>query len=239
MRAKALALALVLLWGTGARAAMDFNGTTGKAESSVVEVTNEPLTIACWGKQDILAVDDALSITDTASDTQGMWSVTFRGTFDDKIGASVFGGGTFRAAVTSTTYSAGTWRHGAGVFTGNASIAALLDGAGKGTNVTGGPEVAGIDSTAIGVRNLLTESDFFDGSLAECGIWNVALTDGEIAILAKGFAPPCVRRASLVAYYPMVRDTTSLKDLFSATANNLTLAGTTAVADHPRINNCQ
>lgn len=76
------------------------------------------------------------------------------------------------------------------------------------------------------------------GRLAECGIWNVALTDAEVATLAKGFAPPCVRRASLVAYYPMVRDTTSLKDLFSATANNLTLAGTTAVADHPRVLNC-
>jgi hypothetical protein len=59
-------------------------------------------------------------------------------------------------------------------------------------------------------------------------VWNAALTDAEVAILATGFSPKKVRPQSLVFYAPLVRE---VRDLVGGVA--LSDTGTT-VADHPR-----
>lgn len=222
-----------LTWG-----AMDFNGSTGKATASAVEVSAAPMSISCWGNSDsATASQTAVSISDTATDVQNLyvnWGGTAIGDPIRVVSDSTSAG----VASSSSGYTISTWHHSAGVWTSSASRAAFIDGGSKGTETTD-LSPSSLDTTGIGVLARLNQGGFFDGRLAECGIWNVALTDDEVATLARGFAPPCVRRASLLAYYPMIRDTTTLKDLFSATANNLTLAGTTAVADHPRVINCQ
>lgn len=239
MRAKALALALVLLWGTGARAAQDFDGSTGHASSSAPEFTAEPFSVACWVRADNdTATHSPFGLGDTAVTTT-YFSIFLSGGFGDLIQVRARDGVAGAAdANTSTVFSANVWHNVVGVWASSTSRAAYIDGGSKGTN-TDSRSVTSTDTVSLGRVTTSTPGLYLDGKLAECGFWNVALTDAEVATLGKGFAPPCVRRASLVAYYPMVRDTTSLKDRFSATANNLTLAGTTAVADHPRINNCQ
>lgn len=71
----------------------------------------------------------------------------------------------------------------------------------------------------------------FDGRVAEVGIWSVALDDAEIAVLAAGYAPPCVRPQSLVFYAPLIRELNNYRG--PVLSNHSTSPATVAV--HPRI----
>jgi hypothetical protein len=68
------------------------------------------------------------------------------------------------------------------------------------------------------------------GQIAEVGIWNVALTDAEIASLADGMTCDKVRPQSLVFYAPLVRDLQDVRGGLTITNNN-----TATVAVHPRV----
>ena len=66
--------------------------------------------------------------------------------------------------------------------------------------------------------------------MAEVGIWNAALTQPEIASLARGMTCDKVRPQSRVFYAPLVRDLIDQKGGITITNNN----GAT-VANHPRV----
>ncbi len=68
------------------------------------------------------------------------------------------------------------------------------------------------------------------GSIAEVGIWNVALDSNEINALASAVSPLSVRPASLGYYAPLVRNLVELKGGRTRTNNN-----TATVTAHPRI----
>lgn len=70
----------------------------------------------------------------------------------------------------------------------------------------------------------------FNGYVAECALWNTALTDAEIESLAKGFSPRRIRPQSLVFYAPLLRN---LQDLRQGLA--LTAVNSPTVASHPRV----
>lgn len=70
----------------------------------------------------------------------------------------------------------------------------------------------------------------FNGTIAEAGIWNVALTDDEILGLARGFTPNQIRPQSLQLYAPLVRNLIDVRG-GRAIAN---VNGAT-VATHPRV----
>lgn len=238
-----LVLVPQLVWG-----AHDFDGSTGWGESSTVEFSDLPITICAWGNADSTAVNNnAATISSEGASTFEHIALNWRGTAaGDPIRAQQTtenGGFVTGIAETSTGYSVGVWHHGCAVLSTTTSRSAYIDGGSKISDTTSVAYPSSLDRTSIatvwGGASADVRGAPFGGLIAEVGYWNVALTDAEVATLAKGYAPPCVRRASLLAYYPMIRDTTSLKDRFSATANNLTLAGTTAVADHPRVINCQ
>lgn len=42
-----------------------------------------------------------------------------------------------------------------------------------------------------------------EGDISEVGYWNVALTDADVAVLAKGVSPLLVRPEGLVAYWSL------------------------------------
>ena len=68
------------------------------------------------------------------------------------------------------------------------------------------------------------------GQMAEVGIWNVALTDAEIASLADGMTCDKVRPQSLVFYAPLVRELIDARGGLTITNNN-----TATVAAHTRV----
>ena len=131
---------------------------------------------------------------------------------------------------TSQFTTANVWQHVAGVFSSQTSRRTYLNGAAGTENTTN----IGSQNTAtdilIGARRNTAIGNYFQGSIAEVGIWNVALTAAEIASLAKGMTCDKVRPDSLVAYFPLVRDLIDYSGGLAITNNN-----TATVAVHPRV----
>ena len=75
--------------------------------------------------------------------------------------------------------------------------------------------------TVIGARRVSTIlGAYFNGKIAEVGIWNAALTAQEVASLAKGMTCDKIRPQSLVSYVPIVRELIDQKGGLTITNNN-------------------
>lgn len=200
-------------------------------------LTATPVTIACWAKT---------SITGSTQIMGGLYtsgSAFNRNAFNLVVGSTnvvsaIAGGGTGgNSASSSTSISANTWFHACGVWTSATSRAAFLNGGGKGTD-TVSQTPAGINRTSIGVGDGSSASTPFapagTGDIAEYAIWNVALTDAEVASLADGIHPFLVRPSALVAYYPLSGRYSPEINLESNSAI-MTMQGTLTQSAHPRI----
>lgn len=109
------------------------------------------------------------------------------------------------SAVASFTTDTG-WRHGAAVFNGASSRKAYYNGG----TLLGGTEAvdtAGVDYDVSGAQVRLGNIGRIPQS--DVAIWNVALTDSEIAFLANGGRPHQLssRLSALVIYWPGTRYT--------------------------------
>jgi len=74
---------------------------------------------------------------------------------------------------------------------------------------------------------------YFSGRIAEPAVWDVSLSDDEIALLAKGFSPLFFRPQNLAAYWPLI----ALEDINDRIGGfNMTAVNTPVTADHmPKI----
>lgn len=216
--------------------AENFNGTTDKAVSTTPESTVLPFTICARGRSSNTTGNQvAAGFSRVAFNDYYLliWGGAISG---DPASAALTDGVTGVTADSTSGYSANVWASACAVFTSATSRAGYIDGGNKGTNTTSVTPAAS-DRFEVGVLERTSPLAFFAGDIAEVGLWSVALTDDDVAMLAK-YAPPCVRRDALYAYYPMVNDSTTLKDIFSDVPNNLTLTGGTN-APHPQVINCQ
>jgi hypothetical protein len=210
------------------------DGTSGRLTSSP-PITVEPLTMACWFRQSAIsgtAVSRLMSLS--RSDSNNYWSLN---TFDAALQLAAVGTSVGAVSINAGgSLTANTWHHAAGVFTSNTSRAVLLDGGGKTTNTSNVVHGATVDHFGIGTQyfsgSLLT-NNACDMIIANAAIWDVALTDDEIACLAKGFSPRTIRRAALIAHWPLVGRFSPELELAGAIA--LTLTNSPTQADHPRI----
>lgn len=192
-------------------------------------VAAEPFSVSCW-------------FTHTAAQTQDgtLFCVGTIGTSEHHA-LETTTAGTIRArtrnasgalsATTTGAFTDDTWTHAAGVWASSSSRAAYRDGANKGTDANN-RAITSFDGTRIGVQTGGTLR-YWDGLMAEMGFWGVALSDDEVALLAKGVSPLMVRPADLVAYWPLIGRFSPEIDLVGG--NNMTLNGTPTQADHPRI----
>jgi len=102
-----------------------------------------------------------------------------------------------------------------------------------GTEVSNGGSMGtpqDLNRIAIGAILRASPLGYFNGSMAECGIWNATATDDEIASLAKGMTCDKVRPQSLVFYAPLVRDLQDVRGGLTITNTH-----TATVANHPRV----
>lgn len=173
-----------------------------------------PITMACWFNPGATGVTYGLiSLINTAAGRSSHMEITA----DGRLRA------TSRSASTEVTANtvgfgepqvvANTWQHGAATFIGSpannatSSRSIILNGGSvyskqtNNTNLTlSFPYMAlNFGSKLIGS----TRSQYFNGSMAEVGIWNAELNDDEIKSLWEGCPPTAVRPEKLVAYYPM------------------------------------
>lgn len=200
-------------------------------------VTAVPLTISAWfnvvDNTNYYAVVSILSFFAGSDDYFTM------GANAGRVYVETASGGTY-AGVDSggSRYQANTWVHGCCVFRAANSRSAYLNGGAPGTNTTS-VTPTGLDRTQVGtfVKNAGTFNPI-NGSVAEVGIWNVALNQKEIWDLARGTKPTSVRKGALRGYYPQV-GTQSPEFDWTGANRSLTINGTMAVSGQPKMLNPQ
>jgi hypothetical protein len=125
-----------------------------------------------------------------------------------------------------------TWYHAAGVVAASNLRTVYFNG-GAGTPDTVSVSPTGVDRTIIGARFNTTLGLHWNGKIAECAIWNVALGAAEIAALAKGFSPLLIRPTSLVAYWPLIGRTSP--EICPKGGFDMTVVNGPTGAEHPRV----
>jgi hypothetical protein len=204
--------------------AYDFNGTNQYVEVATA-VANRPCTLAAWayldnvtGARDIVSVSSKTALAVLRLNVNG---TQFRIADQGNVNAVANGG----------TVSANVWNHYAGVFASGSSRTPYTNGVAGSENTT---SVASITPTFTNIgafyAGTSTPIQFFDGRMAEIGIWNAVLTAAEIASLAKGMTPDKICPQSLVFYAPLVRNLVDAKGGLTITNNN-----SATVANHPRV----
>jgi hypothetical protein len=191
--------------------------------------------MACWFVSNDVTTERALMSLGVQSGAVRWVLYAGGATAGDPIGAQDrSAGGASQAALTSAGYSASTLTHAAGVWNNSSSRVAYINGGSKGTNTTGtGTDPSAFDATYIGTRRNTSLGNYADGTIAEAGIWNVALSDDEIASLAKGISPLLIRPANLVAYWPLYGNNSP--EIDPVGGFELTLTNSPTKGEHPRI----
>jgi hypothetical protein len=203
-----------------------------KLEVASVPVSAVPLTLACWFKPSNVAGVSSkalLSIDDSgaAANAFMLWSNGTDGTCNaSSIGTS---GGNHGSA-TATGTSNGVWAHHAGVFTSTSNRLAYLNGV-AGTADTATVTPSGLTKTTVGT--LWSTLLYAEGDIAEAAVWNVDLAAPEIAALAAGLSPLLIRPSALVAYWPIIGNTSPEIDLIGR--RELTVVNAAVAAPHPRV----
>jgi hypothetical protein len=203
-------------------------GSSEYLENASAVVTPWPISLVGWFRSDDATVEQAILCVGDTGSTNNFLSMLLRGDVGGDYLQAYSKNGDDKA-ITTSGYTSGKWHHGAAVFTSASSRTAYIDGANSATN-TDTSNDAGLDATAIGRHNDSTPGDYFDGALCELGVYNVALTAGEVAMLAALYSPLFVRPESLVAYYSLIRD-----DLDRVGGYDMTPYNTPAYTDHPPI----
>lgn len=185
--------------------ARNFNGGSAQyVRTLTVPITATPFTVSGWffctNNSSAFFLWAAFKNSAGGNDR---FSLTARG---DAVGDTVqftsTVAGTVQRAITTSGYSANTWFHAAGVSASATDRRVFLDGGSKGTDtVSSAP--SGINEMGCGVD--FAGSRVTNGSTcraAHVAVWDVALSDQEVASLAEGFSPLLTRPESLLAYYP-------------------------------------
>jgi hypothetical protein len=192
--------------------------------------TPSPMTLACWARPtNLAATRAALSVGSSQGD------------YNERIQLVVTATGIVRATQvvvstvvqsdTTQTLSVNAWGHIAGVFETQSSRTAYLHGVAATTNTSAIDNHRPAEFILVGARwDSNSLGNYFNGQLAEVGVWSAALTAAEIASLAKGMTCDKVRPQSLVFYAPLVRNLQDVRGGLTITNNN----GAT-VANHPRV----
>lgn len=195
-------------------------------------ITAAPFTMACWARSDDQTAAQACFSIGNSGVAAQFWDLLFTGNVagDPLRFRSVVT--TAGSASTSSSYVAGTWHHCCGVETSATARAVFLDGAGKGTDTTSRAPGSS-NNIVVGADASSGLASPFSGDVAEAAIWNVALTDAEVAILAKGVKPYLVRPDKLVFYAPLLNTPVEIIGKRTLTATGA--VPSTTVPIHPHI----
>lgn len=209
-------------------------GGSDSATKDVGIITAAPLTMWCrFRSTDAAASQVLMALLDKDNDTDYFRIVAAGDGAGDPINVRTASSSAGGSANTSTGYSANSWHTAGGVFAAANDRRAFIDGGSKGTNTTS-VTPSGIDRMCLAQQVDLTPDRPLIGRIAEAAIWNVALTDAEVALLEK-CSPLDIRRANLKGYWPALQRDGSVVLDRSGNRNDLTLNGTPTWANHPPI----
>lgn len=209
--------------------------TFASASSQYCELTSfggisgTPLTIAASVVPQGLGAGQAI-VSVGAAAGQSRWQIASIGA-GNFASASVNAGGTATSVNSTTVLVNGTRYHVCGLFTSSTSRNIYVNGANEGSAGTSNTPGA-VDTVRIGARYTTSLGAFWDGTIAEVGVWSAALTTSEILSLARGAKPTRVRPQSLVFYAPLWGQSSPEQNLVGTA---ITLSGSPTAGDHPRV----
>lgn len=173
--------------------------------SAAAPVVAAPLTMAAWVNSDDNTLQQCVMSLAQSTVDNHYFSAWLAGNIAGNPVEGVSRQGVpIQTYDTTTGYTAGTWHHVCDLQIANNSRAIYVDGGDTGVNVVISIP-AGINRLGIGILARMTLANPLSGLIAHACVWNVALSDEEIAFLATGAIPTCVQRESIVAYYPLFR----------------------------------
>lgn len=208
--------------------AYSFNGTNQYLTTASSPVTAVPLTIACWANLNVVTGSPTL-LSVQGSGWENSFILGLRLT-DNSLRFFNSGNSVSTSAFQPTAVVKNSWFHAAGVATSLSSRKVYYNYSNTGTSSTTIQAPTLINKIVIGCDFEPNATFFSNGSLAEIGIWNAALSAGEIASLSKGITCDKVRPQSLVFYAPLVRNLQDTKGGIVITNNNAA-----AISNHPRV----
>ena len=167
-------------------------------------VTAAPISMACFFRVPEITTRHFILSTYYLGGSNDRFALQLWGHIGgDPVAFQVFetSGGLQDTATTSTGYSANVWQHAAGVKVASGNTYAYLNGGSKGTDSAHSATPANIDQARIAA---FPGGFYANCEIAEAAIWNIVLTDAEVAILALGYSPLLIRPQNLVAYWPLI-----------------------------------
>lgn len=209
--------------------------TVARASSQYAEAASTPLpsssntvfTLAAWYKPSSISNGTVLG----CGSTSGSEYIALGMDGSGKVFIEVPAGD----GLSTGTLTSGAWSHIAGVQASATSRTGYLDGV-AGTAHTSSYTPGPFNTTTIGGLMLSgSRLSFAGGDIAECAIWNVALTAAEVASLAAGFVPLLIRPASLV-FYAECKGNSPERELIARRELTYGAAGAApTIASHPRV----
>jgi hypothetical protein len=191
-------------------------------------ISTYPATLVAWARQPTIGGGNkTILCLHHSGSTSGQNAIIL--SQNDTLGAA--------SAETSTSPTAGVWYHAAAVFASGTDRRAYLDAGGKVTNATSKTPSSAPDSVVVGAAAGSTVGNSFDttAEIAEAAIWNVALTDADIAALAAGAPPYTIRPDALQGYWPILGVNSPEQNYAGAGQLPLTMTGSLTLVTHPRI----
>lgn len=190
-----------------------------------------PFTVAGWFRQPSGAPSGVLFALGNTTTSPHRWCLI--STLGAGLELQAADANPASSAPTTTLIAADTWHHAAGVCASATSRSVYLDGGGKSTDTTN--RTPTVDTTNFGVVNIGgVFYAYLTGLLAEWAVWDVALTDAEVAALAKAWSPDAIRPAARIAYWKLFGNDSPERDSWK-NSYDLTLVNSPVKGDHPRI----
>lgn len=134
-------------------------------------------------------------------------------------------------AVGTTALTAGEWTHAGASYNTVGTPRVYYNGAMEHEHIFQTVDPSGQNATVIGRTERPSPGLYWDGYIAEVGIWNVQITTADYLILAAGYSPLLVKPNNLVAYWPLIGRMSPEIDLVGGF--DLTLTAGPGTAPHP------
>jgi len=205
--------------------AFSFNGSSSYIEATSTPITGAPFTMACWFRPFVTTQTASLMYIGNSAASNRFQIIIDGSSLIFTAAAPI----TANASTPISVVNDLTWFHATAVSFSPTSRFIYLNGGGKIQNTTSRTPTL-LNNITIGSQIVSnTRSNFFNGRIAEAGVWNAALTDDEVLSLSKGFAPSLIRPSNLKFYNRCIQKSQDLYGGLNLTEVNLTNF------DHPRI----